>query len=135
MNKTKNLFRTLIILSVFLASCGDREVPIPSNSNEVSIYEFESTYKYIKGTSRIFDMTISKDFTNSLYVTMTTLANPSGNPDTLTDITRLSDSSFLFNYRWGNIIYGDAMLFLDKSGQRKLYIDHSNGKEYNAIEY
>lgn len=137
MNKTKNLLTSLIILSALFTSCGRQSTPVPSSPtlNQLSIYEFEYTYKYVQGTSRIFEMTISKDFNNLPYIIMTTLANPSGNPETLTEITRLNDSTFIANYRWGDVVYGDAMLYVDQNGRRKLYIEHLNGIDYHAVEY
>lgn len=135
MNKTKNLFTSLIILSTLFTSCGRQSTPVPSSFNQLSIYEFEDTYKYIQGTSRIFEMTISTDFNNLPYVVMTTLSNPGGNPETLTEITRLNDNTFIANYRWANVVYGDAMLYVDENGKRKLYIEHLNGINYNAVEY
>lgn len=135
MNKTKNLFTSLIILSTLFTSCGRESTPVPSSLNQLSIYEFEDTYKYIQGTNRIFEMTISTDFNNLPYIVMTTLSNPGGNPETLTEITRLNDNTFIANYRWANVVYGDAMLHIDENGKRKLYIEHLNGIDYSAVEY
>ncbi len=136
MRKTIKLITALVVIGTAFTSCTQEETPTP----QTSIQDFEGTYKYVRSASRTFRIEVNTE-TNFegvevVEILMLSKEYPARWPERIFNIQRVDANSFSGTYTVGNqpADLGDALIFIDPTGVRKLSIEHINGKLYYAQE-
>ena len=129
MNKSIKLLAALLIIGTAFTACKKEET-----APQVSIQDFEGTYKYINPDNGVLCRLVAA--TRTTFGGVEVVELELNGVVAFVDLTRRDANSFTGNYIWnGGQIGGNVVLFVDSAGVRKFSLEFTNtGEIHRAVE-